>query len=137
MEIRPIRTGVDLTEALREIRRLRGPVGTAEGGKLDVLVTLAGAYERAQPLAPESDPVEILHFAIGEIGRSQAELAGLLGARSQASMILNRKHPLSLDQIRRIAEGVAAADRRPGETVSPRAGRGLSRAPHPQSLNTR
>nr|WP_318284462.1 MULTISPECIES: transcriptional regulator [unclassified Methylobacterium] len=137
MEIRPIRTGVDLTEALREIRLLRGPVGTPEGGKLDVLVTLAGAYERAQPLAPESDPVEILHFAIGEMGRSQAELAGLLGARSQASMILNRKHPLSLDQIRRIAEGVAAADRRPGETVSPRAGRGLSHAPHPQSLNTR
>ncbi|MGA4554265.1 helix-turn-helix domain-containing protein [Methylorubrum aminovorans] len=137
MEIRPIRTGVDLTEALREIRRLRGPVGTPEGGKLDVLVTLAGAYKRAQPLAPESDPVEILHFAIGEMGRSQAELAGLLGARSQASMILNRKHPLSLDQIRRIAEGVAAADRRPGETVSPHAGRGLSRAPHRQRINTR
>lgn len=53
---------------------------------------------------PESDPVEILHFAIDEMGRSQAELAELLGSRSRASEILNRKRPLSLEQIRRIAE---------------------------------
>lgn len=114
-----------------------GPAGTPEGDKLDVLAMRAGAYERAQPLVPESDPVEILHFAIGERGWSQAEGAGLLGARAQASEILNRKHPLSLEQIRRIAEGVAAADRRSGETVSPQAGRGLSRVPHPSRINTR
>ena len=53
---------------------------------------------------PESDPVETLHFAIDEMGRSQAELAELLGSRSRASEILNRKRPLSLQQIRRIGE---------------------------------
>ncbi len=129
--------GVDLTEALREISRLRGPCGNAGGRQARCPGTPAGAYEQAQPLVPESDPVEILHFAIGERGWSQAEGAGLLGARAQASEILNRKHPLSLEQIRRIAEGVAAADRRSGETVSPQAGRGLSRVPHPSRINTR
>lgn len=105
MDIRPIRTDADLTEALREIDRLWGaPVGTLEGDKLDVLATLAEAYERAQHPVPESDPVELLHFAIDEMGRSQVELAELLGSRSRASEILNRKRPLSLEQIRRIAE---------------------------------
>lgn len=105
MDIRPIRTDAGLTEALQEIDRLWGAaVGTPEGDKLDVLATLAEAYERANHPVPESDPVEILHFAIGEMGRSQAGLAELLGSRPHASEILNRKRPLSLEQIRRIAE---------------------------------
>lgn len=95
----------DLTEALREIDRLwDAPVDTPEGDKLDVLATLAEAYERAQHPVPESDPVEILHFAINDMGRSQAKLAELLGSRSRASEVLCRKRPLSLEQIRRIAE---------------------------------
>ena len=108
MDIRPIRTNANLTEALREIDRLWGaPVGSADGDKLDVLATLVEAFERAQHSVPESDPVEILHYAIDEMGRSQAELAELLGSRSRASEILNRKRPLNLEQIRRIAEAWA------------------------------
>jgi HTH-type transcriptional regulator/antitoxin HigA len=37
------------------------------------------------------------------MGRSQAELARILGSRSPASEILNRKRALSLDMIQRIA----------------------------------
>jgi HTH-type transcriptional regulator/antitoxin HigA len=36
-------------------------------------------------------------------GVGQKELAELLNSRSRASEILNRKRPLSLDQIRKIA----------------------------------
>lgn len=105
MDIRPIRTDADLTEALREIDRLWGaPAGSPEGDRLDVLATLVEAFEQAQYPVPESDPVELLHYAIDEMGRSQAELAELLGSRSRASEILNRKRPLNLEQIRRIAE---------------------------------
>ena len=105
MDIRPIRTDADLTEALQEINRLwSAPAGSAGGDRLDVLATLVEAFERAQHPVPESDPVEILHYAIDQMGRSQAELAELLGSRSRASEILNRKRPLNLEQIRRIAE---------------------------------
>lgn len=72
-------------------------MGTPEGDKRDGLATLAEAYERAQHPVPESDPVALLHFAIDETGRSQAELAELLGSRSRASEILNRQRPLSLE----------------------------------------
>jgi HTH-type transcriptional regulator / antitoxin HigA len=105
MEIRPIRTEEDLKSALREIDRLWGASqGTPEGDKLDVLATLVEAYENEHhPVAP-ADPVEMLHFAIEDMGRSQAELAQLLGSRARASEILNRKRHLTLAQIRLISE---------------------------------
>ncbi|MDP4025674.1 transcriptional regulator [Methylobacterium sp. NEAU 140] len=104
MEIRPIRSEADHAEALREIDRLWGaPPGSPEGDRLDVLATLVEAYENEHhPIAP-ADPVEMLHYAIDDMGRSQAELAELLGSRARASEILNRKRHLTLAQIRTIS----------------------------------
>ncbi|ACL62065.1 helix-turn-helix domain-containing protein [Methylobacterium nodulans] len=105
MDIRPIRNDTDHAEALKEIERLWGaPLGTPEGDKLDVLATLVEAYENEHHPVEAADPVEILRFAIEDMGRSQAELAELLGSRSRASEILNRKRHLTLDQIRAISE---------------------------------
>ena len=39
------------------------------------------------------DPVDVLHYAIEELGHSQAELAVILGSRSRASEILARCRP--------------------------------------------
>lgn len=104
MEIRPIHSQSDLTDALKEIDRLWGAkLGTPEGDKLDVLATLAEAYEDEHHPIETADPVEILLFAIQDLGRSQAELATLLGSRARASEILNRKRHLSLAQIRTIS----------------------------------
>ncbi|MCJ2142422.1 type II toxin-antitoxin system HigA family antitoxin [Methylobacterium sp. E-066] len=105
MEIRPIRSEADHRDALQEIERLWGsPRGTPAGDKLDVLATLVEDYEeRTFPIAA-ADPVEILHAAITDMGRSQAELARLLGSRARASEILSRKRPLNLAQIRAISE---------------------------------
>lgn len=105
MDIKPIRSDADLTAALKEIERLWGaPVGSPEGDKLDVLATLVEAYENERYPIELSDPVDILHYAIEDLGRSQTELADLLGSRSRASEILNRKRHMSLDQIRAISE---------------------------------
>ena len=105
MEIRPIRSEADHRDALQEIERLWGsPRGTPAGDKLDVLATLVEDYEeRTFPIAA-ADPVEILHAAITDMGRSQAELARLLGSRARASEILSRKRHLNVAQIRAISE---------------------------------
>ena len=52
MEIRPIRTDKDHRAALAEIEKLWGAsIGTPEGDKLDILVTLVETYEeRRWPL---------------------------------------------------------------------------------------
>ncbi|TGD97250.1 helix-turn-helix domain-containing protein [Methylobacterium nonmethylotrophicum] len=102
--IRPIRTDADHAEALAEIERLWGSApGTPEGDTLDVLATLVEDDETRNFPVEAADPVDLLHFAIEDMGRSQAELADLLGSRSRASEILNRKRHLTLDQIRAVS----------------------------------
>ena len=105
VDVFPVRTEAQHREALSEIERLwKAAPGTPEGDKLDVLATLVEAYETEHFPMPEADPVEMLHFAIEGMGRSQTELAELLGSRSRASEILNRKRPLTLEMIRTISE---------------------------------
>jgi HTH-type transcriptional regulator / antitoxin HigA len=106
MDIRPIRNDADHRRALAEIEQLWGAAdGTPEGDKLDILVTLVEAYEeRHWPLKSRRrfDPVDVLRFAIDELGHTQAELAKILGSRSRASEILARRRPLTLDMIQKI-----------------------------------
>jgi HTH-type transcriptional regulator/antitoxin HigA len=48
------------------------------------------------------DPVDVLHYAIEELGYTQAELADILGSRSRASEVLARRRPLTLEMIQKI-----------------------------------
>jgi HTH-type transcriptional regulator/antitoxin HigA len=108
MDIRPIRTDKDHRMALAEIDKLWGAAeGTPKGDKLDALVTLVEAYEaRRWPLNPRRrfDPVDVLRYAIDELGHTQAELAEVVGSRSPASEVLARRRPLTLEMIQRITE---------------------------------
>jgi len=48
------------------------------------------------------DPVDVLHYAIEELGHSQAEVAVIFGSRSRASEVLARRRPLTLEMIQKI-----------------------------------
>ena|SRR5579863_5479807 len=108
MEIRPIRTDKDHRAALAEIDACWGAAeGTEAGDKLDVLLALVDAYETKRwPVdADESfDPVDVLTYAIEELGHTQAELAELLDSRSRASEILARRRALTVEMIHKISE---------------------------------
>ena len=107
MDIRPIRSDEDHKAALAEIERLWGAApGTDSRDKLDILVTLVEKYEENRwPMAePDWDPVDVLQYAIDEMGHSQAELAELLRSRSRASEILSRNRTLTLEMIRSISD---------------------------------
>jgi HTH-type transcriptional regulator/antitoxin HigA len=106
MDIRPIRNDDDHAAALAEIERLWGATaGSEEADKLDILVTLVEKYEEARwPVDDGCDPIDLLHFAISELGHTQAELAELLGSRSRASELLNRKRALTVEMIHSISE---------------------------------
>jgi HTH-type transcriptional regulator/antitoxin HigA len=64
MEIYPIRNDEDHAAALREIERLWGAaIGTEEGDKLDIPVTLVEKYEdRRWPNIDASDPINLLNY---------------------------------------------------------------------------
>ena len=106
MEIHPIRNDEDHAAAVREIERLWGATaGTEDGDKLDILATLVEKYEESRwPNVDVSDPIDLLNYAIDELGHSQAELAELLGSRSRASEVLNRRRALTVEMIHKISE---------------------------------
>lgn len=104
MDIHPIRSDEDHAEALAEIERLWGaPVGSPEGDKLDVLATLVEAYEEKRWPIDAPDPIQVLRYAISELGHSQAELAELLGSRPRASEVLNRRRALTVEMVHKIS----------------------------------
>lgn len=107
MDVRPIRTEADLAWALAEVERYFDDPparGTAEADRFDVLSTLIAAYEDAAFAIPVANPIDVLRFAIDDMGRSQAELGILLGSRSRASEVVSGKRPLTLPMIAKISE---------------------------------
>ncbi|MBI5132024.1 MAG: helix-turn-helix domain-containing protein [Rhodopseudomonas palustris] len=108
MDIRPIRTDEDHRAALGAIEACWGaPEGSEQGDKLDVLLALVDLYEAKRwPIAIDRtfDPVDVLRYAIDELGHTQTELAELLGSRSRASEVLSRRRALTVEMIHKIAE---------------------------------
>jgi HTH-type transcriptional regulator/antitoxin HigA len=108
MEIRPIRTDEDHRAALAEIEACWGaPEGAEAGDKLDLLLALVETYEAQRwPIEVDDnfDPVDVLAYAIEELGHTQAELADLLESRSRASEILSRRRALTVEMIHKISD---------------------------------
>ena len=103
MDIQPVRTEQQYQGALERISTLMDArPGSAEGDELDVLTTLVERYERQHFPVEAPDPVSFLRQVMEFRGESQNALAQVLNSRSRASEVLNRRRPLTLDQIRRI-----------------------------------
>ena len=105
MNIRLIRNDDDHAAALAEIESLwRAPDNSERAAKRDLLVILVENYEeRRWPIdEPDWDPIDLLHYAIDELGHTQSELAELLGSRSRASEVLSRRRALTVDMVHKI-----------------------------------
>ena len=103
MNIKPIRNEADHEAALQRIEAIFGAEpGTDDGDELDILLVLVERFEELHYPIDAPDPIEFLEYLMELHGARQPDLARLLGSRSRASEILNRKRPLTLDQIRKI-----------------------------------
>lgn len=104
MLLKPIRTRADHQRALAEIERLIGTRRrSAQADRLEVLVALVSMYEAAHDAIDLPDPIEAIETHMGERGLGQVDFARLVGSRSLASAILNRKRAMSLAVIRKLA----------------------------------
>jgi HTH-type transcriptional regulator/antitoxin HigA len=109
MEIRPIRSEADYQLALKEISKLvdLDPApDTPEGERLDILATLAEAYQDKHFPIDLPDPIEAIKFRMEQAGLSVADMQPYIGNRNRVYEVLNRKRPLSLAMIRRLHEGL-------------------------------
>ncbi|MGZ8285733.1 MAG: helix-turn-helix domain-containing protein [Allosphingosinicella sp.] len=103
VEVSPIRTEQDYEAALAEIEPLMAAQpGTAEGDRLDVLVTLVQAYEARHHAIDAPDPISLLHFVMEQRGLDRAALQPMIGNRGRVSEVMARKRPLTLPMIRRL-----------------------------------
>lgn len=105
MEIRPIRTEADYKAALKEISVLMvsdPELGTPEGDRLDVLTTLAQAYEARHFPVGLPDPIEAIKFRMEQAGLTAKDLEPMIGRRNRVYEVLNRSRPLTLTMIRRL-----------------------------------
>ncbi|ACA15674.1 conserved hypothetical protein [Methylobacterium sp. 4-46] len=106
LDVRHIRNEDDYAWALGQVEAYfdnEPTPGTPDAERFEILSTLISAYEKDAVPVDAADPVSVLWFAIENMGRSQAELADLIGSRSRASEILNRRRRLNLEQIRAIS----------------------------------
>jgi HTH-type transcriptional regulator / antitoxin HigA len=70
MQVSPIKTELDYAAAMRRIEAVWGAAqGSPEGDELDVLVTLAEAYERQNYPIDLPDPVEAIKFRLEQKAR--------------------------------------------------------------------
>jgi len=98
--ITPIRSETDHQDALAEIERLWGAtIGTAEGDRLDVLMTLVDAYEREAWPDEDLDPIDAIKARMENSGRTRKDFEAIAGSSGRASEILNRKRSLTLPMI--------------------------------------
>jgi HTH-type transcriptional regulator/antitoxin HigA len=106
MEFKPIRTEADYDAALAELERLMDEgEDTSNLDRLEVLSTLIGAYEAAHYPVEKPHPVEAIQYYIESRGLTRAEFGTQIGIPPhRLSEILNRRRPLSINMIRRIAE---------------------------------
>jgi HTH-type transcriptional regulator/antitoxin HigA len=106
MDIRAIHNADDYQWALAEIEKYfdNQPAPASAGAdRFDVLAAVIKDYEDKTVKIPDVDPVDVLHFAIESMGRTQAELGHIIG-RSRATEILNRHRRLTLEMIRDISK---------------------------------
>jgi HTH-type transcriptional regulator/antitoxin HigA len=106
MDIRPICNDADYAWSLKEIEAYFDSIpasGSPKAARFNALAAVIKDYEDRNVKMPDADPVDVLHFAIESMGRTQTQLAEIVGSRSRASEILNRKRRLTLDMIRDIS----------------------------------
>ena len=103
MDINLIKTEKDYNRALERLELIfNAKKGSPEGDELVLLGILIDQYENEYFPIDLPDPIEAIKFRMEQMGYNQNDLAKIVGLKSRASEILNRKRKLSLEMIRRL-----------------------------------
>jgi HTH-type transcriptional regulator/antitoxin HigA len=107
MLIKPIKTKKDYQAALKRLETIfDAQPGTTEGDELEVLGILIDKYEQEHYPIDFPDPIEAIKFRMEQMGYSQSDLARMVGLKSRASEILNKKRKLTLEMIRQLHQAL-------------------------------
>ena len=102
MDIRPIKTEADYDWALAEVTQYfenQPELGTPEADRFDVLAALIESYESQHWDINAPGPVEAIKSYMITFGKTQSDFAVLIGSKSRASEVLNKRRRLTLDMV--------------------------------------
>ena len=103
IDIKPIRSKADYKAALKAVEAHMGAKArSAEGERLDVLVTLIEAYEARHFPMDLPDAVEAIKFRMEQQGLTPKDLEPMIGRSNRVYEILSRKRGLTLTMIQRL-----------------------------------
>ena len=103
MTLRLLKTKKDYQAALDRLEIIfDAKPGTSQGDELEVLGILIDKYEQEHYPIDFPDPIEAIKFRMEQLGYNQSDLANVVGLKSRASEILNKKRKLTLDMIRNL-----------------------------------
>jgi HTH-type transcriptional regulator/antitoxin HigA len=107
MTIKPIKTEKDFQDSLKRLEVIfDSKRGTPEGDELEILSILIEKYENEKFPIGFPDPIEAIKFRMEQMGYNQTDLAKVVGLKSRASEILNRKRKLTLEMIRQLHDSL-------------------------------
>jgi HTH-type transcriptional regulator/antitoxin HigA len=107
MTIKPIKTEKDYQESLKRLDIIfDAKKGTSEGDELEILSILIDKYENEKFPIGFPDPIEAIKFRMEQMGYNQNDLAKVIGLKSRASEILNKKRKLTLEMIRQLHDNL-------------------------------
>lgn len=107
--IKLIKNDQDHTEALARVSELMDQdliPGSAEADELEVLALLVERYEQEYFPIANPDPIEAIKFRMEQQGLLKKDLIPFIGSASKVTEVLNGTRQLSLNMIRKIAEGL-------------------------------
>lgn len=108
MTLKPIRTKKDYEAALKRLDEIfDAKPGTPQGDELEILSLLIERYENESTPLDFPDPIEAIKFRMEQLGYNQNDLAKVIGFKSRASELLNRKRKLTLEMIRKIHQSLS------------------------------
>ncbi len=103
MTLKPIKTKKDYLQSLERLELIfDAKKNTSEGDELEILSILIEKYEDEHFPIGFPDPIEAIKFRMEQLGYNQTDLAKVVGLKSRASEILNKKRKLTLEMIRLI-----------------------------------
>jgi HTH-type transcriptional regulator/antitoxin HigA len=85
-------------EAIEEYFTDEPQPGSPEADRFDLLALVIGDFERRHWAIEAPDAPDPLRAQMEQRGLRQSDLAGLLGSKSRASEVLNRRRYLTLEQ---------------------------------------
>ena len=103
--IKPIKSKKQYKEYLSKaynLMQLKLKPNSNESDEMELLSILIEQYEKVNYPVDPPHPIDAILFRLDQLNLKKSELSKILGTRSRASEILNRKRKLSLSMIRKL-----------------------------------